>query len=112
MTSIPLKGDVWRLRTVGSVAGAQTTDFYCLVVSTNQFNETGFGLFLCIPLSDTDRGLPLHVEVPVPRTKTTAYAKCEELRCLPISVLDEYCGQVDSELLLIITDRLRILLDL
>jgi mRNA interferase MazF len=57
------------------------------------------GLFLAVPLTSTDRGLPHHVEIaagPDTGLVRTSYAMTEQVRALALGRIERQLGVVDE----------------
>lgn len=85
-----------------------------LVVSTDAFNQSRVGLAVVLPLTTTERGIPLHVPVMPPEggVRRQSYVKCEDIRSIAVERLVEYWGAITQDTLALVEDRLRILLEL
>lgn len=110
----PQRGEIWRLKSPlnGATKPGVDCGVYCVVVSADAFNDAGLDLFIGVPLTCRDLGLPLHVQITPATPQMQAYAKCEELRCVPLEALDVLCGRVDDLAIALLADRMRIILDL
>lgn len=70
-----------------------------LVVSHRRYAAIP-GLFLGVPLTSTDRGLPHHVSIAAAGQTglhRTSYAMTEQLRALSLDRVDQHLGNLDSE---------------
>ena len=85
-----------------------------LVVSVDQFNEGPAGLVVLLPLTTTERSVPLHVEVTPPDggLRSRSFVKCEDVRSVAKERLIERWGLVSTATMSLVEDRLRILLAL
>lgn len=113
---VPYRGDVWRLKPgAGPDEGAaafRDRRCYCIVLSADDFNAANLGLIVGVPITEVDRGIPLHIPLRIPLFESPRFAKCEELRCIPDLALDEWCGRIEESLMQQIADRIRVVLDL
>lgn len=108
------RGDVW-LVDLNPVRGhEQAGTRPCAVASIQAFNRGPAGLLVVIPLTTTDRGIPLHVEVQPPEggVRRRSFIKCEDIRSIARDRLIERWGALSQSTLAEVADRLRILLDL
>jgi mRNA interferase MazF len=85
-----------------------------VVVSTDLFNHGPAELVVVVPMTTTDRGLPLQVLVEPPEggVRQRSFAMCENIRALSVGRLVTHWGMLKAETVQIIEDRLRILLQL
>ena len=67
------------------------------MLSQDRFNDSGWGLCVCVPVSTRDRGSPLHVAIRPPEggVKMASYALVDQVRTLDRSRLLERWGAVD-----------------
>jgi mRNA interferase MazF len=71
------------------------------------------GLFLAIPLTSIDRGLPHHVEVPADqgtRLARASYAMAEQVRALSTQRIDHQVGAISAATLTEISQYLHMFL--
>jgi mRNA interferase MazF len=83
-------------------------------VYSDQFNHGPAGLVVVVPMTTTERGIPLHVRIDPPEggVMQTSFAKCEDVRSVSSQRLGQRWGIVQSRTMSIVADRLRILLEL
>ena len=55
----------------------------CMVISKTEFNKIA-RLAICVPITNTNNGFPLHVSLKG-RTKTTGVILCEHIRTLDVN---------------------------
>lgn len=96
------RGDVWRVafgQPVGNEAAAGTRP--ALVVSVDDFHDTGAGLAVIAPITRTDRGYPWRVAIrPGPSgLDHRSWAAIEHLRSVSSLRLEAYLGTVGSDVL-------------
>ena len=110
----PLRGEVWTARLDPIVGHEQAGTRPCLVVSTDRLNRGPAELVVVVPLTRSNRNVPLHVRVDPPDggVKDRSFAMCESIRSISTSRLQHRWGIVPSAVLREVEDRLRILLDL
>lgn len=85
-----------------------------IVVSASHFNMNSGGLIVVVPVTRTDRGNPLHVEI-LPAEgglRHRSFALCDMVRSISSDRLEYFVGRLDIAELEDIADRPRIILDL
>jgi len=108
------RGEVWLVDFGGPVGREQAGRRPAVVVSSDRLNEGKSGVLMVVPLTSRRRGLPSHIEIE-PGTsglESVCYAKCEDLRSIPVERLIHRTGATDPESLFEIGAALRFLLDL
>jgi len=85
-----------------------------VIVSTDQFSHGPAGLVVIVPMTTTERRIPLHVEINPPEggVRRRCFAKCEDVRSVSTERLSDLWGSVSESTMALISDRLRILLEL
>ena len=85
-----------------------------LVVSADLFNASRAELVVVVPLTSVDKGIPWHVPIDAPEggVRKRSYIKCEDIRSGALQRLIERWGEVTTETLMEVEDRLRRLLSL
>ncbi len=85
-----------------------------LIVNTDRLDVAAAGLVLAVPLTRTDRGIPLHV--PLEPAESGADRRsvimCEQLRSLSTERLKKKMGEVPEATMRRVENVLRLLLDL
>ena len=78
------------------------------------FNQGPADLVVIVPLTTTDRGIPLHVPVVPPEggLRVPSFAMCENVRSVARERLVRRLGAVSQGTMTTAADRLRILLNL
>lgn len=102
MNSRPQRGDIWNIdfgRPTGHEQGAGSRPG--LVISTDDFNDSGAGLVIVAPLTTSKRGYPSRIKVAARQSglRETSWAAVEHLRSLSVLRLREYRGSVDRAVL-------------
>lgn len=113
MNRLPCRGEIW-LTDLNPVRGREQAGTRpCLVVSTDLFNHGPADLVMVVPMTTTDRRIPLHVPVEPAGSGLHArsFIKCEDLRSVSRERLTHRIGAVGLPILDSIADRLRILLE-
>ena len=98
MNSRPQRGDIWNIdfgRPTGHEQGAGSRPG--LVISTDDFNNSGAGLVIVAPLTTSQRGYPSRIKIGARQSglRETSWAAVEHLRSLSVLRLREYRGSVD-----------------
>ena len=111
---MPARGDIWLVDLHPTRDPEQAGRRPALVVSTNALNQGPAGLVVVLPITTTERRIPLHVPVLPPEGNLLrpSYVKCEDIRSITVERLVERWGAVSNATLAVVADRLRILLDL
>jgi mRNA interferase MazF len=110
----PLRGEVWNVDLDPTRGREQQGSRPALIVSHNTFNRGSAELVIVVPLTGTNRGIPLHVAIQPPEggVKKSRFAKCEDVRSVSKERLSKRWGSVSASTLAAVSDRLRILMDL
>ncbi len=83
MGYIPEQGDIIFLKFDPQIGREQKGNRPAFVVSNNTFNQFTKLAIVC-PITNTDRGFPLHVSLDE-RTKTTGVIMCDQAKSLDVS---------------------------
>lgn len=102
MTAKPQRGDVWHVdfgRPIGHEQGAGSRP--AVVISTDEFNDSGAGLAIVAPLTSAQRGYPSRVKIRPGASglRETSWAAVEHLRSVSTLRLREYRGDVGRQIL-------------
>lgn len=108
------RGEIRLCRLSPVVGHEQAGSRPCLLVSVDAFNQGPAGLVVVVPLTAKDRRQPLHVPIAPPEggVRKPSWAKCEDVRSVSKERLGPRWGDVSTETMAAIADRLRMLLDL
>ncbi|MDD3926824.1 MAG: type II toxin-antitoxin system PemK/MazF family toxin [bacterium] len=80
MAYIPQQGDIIYLDFDPQSGHEQKGRRPAMVISNNAFNALSRGALVC-PITNTNRGIPLHVQLDT-RTKTTGVIMCDQVKAL------------------------------
>jgi mRNA interferase MazF len=108
------RGEVWLVDLNPTRGHEQAGTRPALVVSTDEFNQGPAGLVIVVPMTTTERGIPLHVSVDPPEggIDRRSFIKCEDVRSVSEQRLIRRLGVVSPDTLSLVADRLRIVLEL
>lgn len=108
------RGEVWVVDLDPTRGREQRGRRPALIVSTDAFNAGPARIAVVVPLTTTDRRVPLHVmiEPPTGGVRERSFAMCEMVRSISTDRLSRLCGMVGTETMAAVDDRLRVLLDL
>lgn len=108
------RGEVWLVDLSLTRGHEQAGRRPALVVSTDVFNLGPAGLVIVVPMTTRDRRIPLHIAVDPPEggVRERSFAKCEDVRSISTERLVEPWGAVSARTLALVSDGLRILLEL
>ena len=108
------RGEVWLVDLDPTRGHEQGKTRPGLVVSVDLFNHGPAGLVVVIPLTTTDRRIPLHIEVSPPdgNLDRRSFVQCDQPHCVSRERLVRRIGTVSQAVIQQVEDRLRILLGL
>ena len=115
MPRLPLRGEIWSANLNPTRGHEQAGDRPVLIISTNAFNHGPADLVFVVPLTRTNRRIPLHIPVDPPEGGLTArsYILCDAMRSISKERLGQHAwGMVSPHTLAQVEDTLRILLEL
>lgn len=110
----PSRGEIW-LIDLNPVRGReQAGQRPCLVTSVDLFNHGPAELIIILPITSKKKNIPFHVTLKPPEGNINieSYIKCEDIRSASRSRLIKRIGQASDEIMGLVEDRLRILMDL
>lgn len=115
MPSQPRRGEIWSADLNLIRGHEQAGRRPVLIVSTDLFNQGPAGLVFVLPLTRTDRRIPLHVPLDPPEGGVTSrsFILCDGLRSISRERLGSApWGMVSPATLRQVEDMLRVLLEL
>jgi mRNA interferase MazF len=115
MPALPNRGEIW-LADLNPIRGhEQAGTRPVLIISTNSFNHGPAGLVFVLPLTRTDRRIPIHVPIDAPEGGVSArsYILCDAVRSIAKDRLGPRpWGNISVATLRKVEDNLRILMEL
>lgn len=110
----PLRGEIWYVDLDPIRGREQAGRRPALVVSEDDFNLGPAGLIIIVPLTKRDRSIPLHISVEPPEGGVAegSFVVCENIRCVAKERLRRQIGQLGTNTMAEVEDRLRIVLGL
>lgn len=115
MAPSPGRGEIWAANLSPVRGREQAGDQLVLVISTNGFNQGAADLVFVLPLTRTDRRIPLHIPIDPPEGGVTSrsFIVCDALRSISRARLRyQSWGTISAETLAQVEDVLRLLLEL
>ncbi len=98
----PSRGEVWSANLNPTVGHEQAGKRPVLVISTDTFNHGPASLVFVLPLTRTDRNVPLHIPLDPPEggVKARSFILCDALRSVSKErLLGEAWGRVSPQTL-------------
>ncbi len=115
MPTLPNRGEIW-LADLSPIRGHEQAGARpVLIISTNTFNHGPAGLVFVLPLTRTDRSIPIHIPIDPPEggISTQSYILCDAVRSISKDRLGPRpWGSVSPVTLQRVEDNLRILMEL
>ena len=110
----PQRGEIWLADLALTRGHEQSGQWPVLVLSEDLFNQGLAGLVVVLPLTSTDRGVPLHVPIHPPEggLKNPSVILCDAIRSIAKERLLKPWGAISTTTLEAVEDRLRTLLRL
>lgn len=108
------RGEIWHADLSPTRGREQRGKRPVLIVSADQLNNGPAQLVIVVPLTTTERRIPLHVRIDPPNggVREPSFAMCEALRSISKERLDDRWGKIDAQTMRVVDDRLQIVLDL
>lgn len=115
MIASPNRGEIW-LADLNPIRGhEQAGRRPVLIVSTDAFTHGPAGLVFVLPLTSTDRGIPIHIPIHPPEGGVTVHSfiLCDALRSISTERLTSQAwGRVTSKTMRRVEANLRLLLEM
>lgn len=110
----PTRGDIWEIDFGDPIGHEQGFIRPALIVSSDQFHESGFGLYIVLPTTTKRKDYATHVFIPRGEAdlREDGYIKCEDVRSVSRDRLIMYHGTVSSETLEAVSDIIFDMFDL
>jgi mRNA interferase MazF len=110
----PSRGEIWFLNLDPTQGREQAGSRPALVISVDAFNQGPADLVVVLPVTSVAKGIPFHVPVSPPEggVRQPSFIKCEDVRSVSRSRLQERWGTVGPQTMAAVEDRLRILMGL
>jgi mRNA interferase MazF len=108
------RGEIWFANLSPTRGREQRGARPVLIVSADPLNQGPAELVIVVPLTTTDRRVPVHVRIDPPNggVREPSFAMCEAVRSISKERLERRFGMVDADSMRLVDDRLRIVLDL
>lgn len=110
----PSRGEIWMVD-LNPVRGHEQAGYRpCLIVSVDLFNHGPAELIVVLPITSREKKIPFHIpiEPQVSGLNIRSYIKCEDVRSVSKDRLTDKKGVAPPNVLALVEDRLRILLQL
>lgn len=114
MPPAPARGEVWYADFSPTIGHEQAGLRPALVVSVDQLNQGPAAVVVVVPITRTDRRIPLHVRLDPPEggLAQRSFAMSEQLRAISAGRLKDRRGIVSPKTMAEVEDRLKIVLGL
>jgi len=92
----PLRGEIWLADLDPTRGHEQAGKRPVLVISADIYNSGPAGLVVVLPLTKTDRGIPLHLQIAPPEggLKASSSILCDSIRSISKNRLTKRFGAV------------------
>ena len=109
-----LQGEIWVADLNPTRGHEQAKTRPVLIVSNDGFNNGPAELVTVVPVTGTNRGIPLHVPVSPPDggLAKPSVILCDQVRTISTARLSRRVGKLGAPAFAEVQDRLRILMDL
>ena len=108
------RGEIWLVNLNPTKGHEQAGHRPALVISNDLFNHGAAELLTVLPITTTDREIPLHVQIAPPQggLRKPSLILCDQVRTISRERLLRTLGSISSATMREVEDRLRILLNL
>jgi len=92
------RGELWWVELDGTKGHEQHGRRPALILSVDTYNSGASGMVILIPMTTTNRSLPVHVPVKPPEAGVTqlGFIMCEQVRAASIQRIRTKLGQVNG----------------
>lgn len=104
------RGEVWLVDLNPVIGHEQAGTRPALVVSDDMFNHSLAELVIIVPLTSRYKGIPTHIEVNNDFLAQKSYIKTEDIRSISIKRLVKKLGDVDENIMVLVSERIKLLL--
>ncbi len=112
----PIRGELWFVNLDPTTGREQAKTRPCLVISVDIYNSSHAKMITVVPLTSTQRNFSWYVEVVPTKSnglKKTSYVISDQIRTISKNRMSgSAIGFVDEQILQLVEDRIRILLQL
>ncbi|MFP3905352.1 MAG: type II toxin-antitoxin system PemK/MazF family toxin [Armatimonadota bacterium] len=112
MSARASRGEIWWVDLAPTKGHEQSGRRPALIISADTFNHGPAGLVVVLPMTTTDRGIPLHVRIEPPEggVEKPSVILCDQIRTISTTRLHTRLGSVSPDTIRKIHERLQILL--
>ena len=115
MAALPSRGEIWLADLSPTRGHEQAGERPVLIISTDAFNHGPARLVFALPLTRTDRRIPIHIPIDPPEGGLSArsFILCDALRSISTDRLGPQAwGRVSPQTMHTVENILRLLMDL
>ncbi|MCX6046154.1 MAG: type II toxin-antitoxin system PemK/MazF family toxin [Chloroflexi bacterium] len=112
---MPSRGEIWLANLTPTRGHDQAGERPVLIISTDAFNDGPAGLLFVLPLTRTNRKIPVHIMVDPPEggLSTRSYILCDALRSISTDRLGTQAwGTVTAQTMRKVENTLRLFMEL
>jgi mRNA interferase MazF len=109
----PSLGEVWDVNFDPQVGREQGGVRPALVISNDEFNRVANGLYFVVPITGTDRNIPLHIRLQPPEGGLTkpSVALCDQARAQSEQRFLRRRGEVSPEIVTLVQAMVGVCID-
>ncbi len=104
------RGEIWLVDLNPVIGHEQSGIRPSLIISDNLYNHSLAGMVIVLPITSKNKGIASHIMVDYDFLQFVSYIKTEDIRAVSIQRLSKKLGQVDSNVLEIAEEYLKMLL--